>query len=92
MEVYLTIIIATVLGLLFYKRKSEKAEIESKLAEIKGKDSQLEITQDELEAAIAEIDSNIEKLRKAREAEERKVKEDNMTLKERAERIKKGIK
>lgn len=89
MEYIIGLILALVGGLLFYKRKSEKAEIDSKLSETKGKDSILKENQADVEKAISDLDAGIEKMKAEREAQ--RIKDENMTLKERADRIKKGL-
>lgn len=92
MEYLLGIIGLLIGGLFYFKSKSDKASSDAKIAETKGKDQQLEATQEEVEAAIAELDKGIKKVQEQREAEARKAAEDNMSLKERADRIKQGLK
>lgn len=90
MEYIIGLILALVGGLFFYKNKADKASVDGKLAETRGRDKELELSQEELEKQIAELDKGIEKMKADREA--KKIKEDNMTLAERRERIKKGLK
>lgn len=75
----------------FFKRKSDKASTDAKLAETKGKDAILVQHQRDVEAAIASLDAGIEKMRKEKEVADRKREFDNLSLKERADRIKKGL-
>lgn len=91
MEAIIAIIVA-VLGLLFFKRKSDKAEVEKKLVETRAKDQVLKETQDELNSAIEALDQGIAVMKAKQEAEARKRVEDNMSLKERADRIRKNLK
>jgi septal ring factor EnvC (AmiA/AmiB activator) len=89
---YVVLLVLGLLAAVFgYKRKADKAEANSKIAETKGRDKELELTQKEIENYINEIDSNISKMKAKQEAEARKRSEDNMSLKERADRIKKGL-
>jgi len=90
MEIIIGIIVALFGGLIFYKKKADKSAVDAKLGETKGKDAVLEEAAAELKAQIAEIDNNLEKIRKDKEAE--RVKSKNLTLAERRERIKKGLK
>lgn len=86
------IITALFFGLLFYKNKSNKAKAEAKLAETKGRDAALKEQEAEIESAIETLDKGIAKMKAEQEAEARKRAEDNMTLKERADRIRKNLK
>ena len=87
-------VVMAILGILvlIFKRKSDKAEVDAKLAETKAKDQALAEQQEDVKAAIASLDAGLDKMKAEQEAEARKRKEDNMTLKERADRIRKGLK
>lgn len=86
------LIVALFAGLMFYKNKSDKAKADAKIAETKGRDAALKESQDEINAAIDTLDKGIAKMKAEQEAEARKRAEDNMTLKERADRIKRNLK
>lgn len=90
MEILIGIIVALLGGLFHFKNKADKAAVKAKLAKTEGRDEELKLEKGEIEGLIAEIDKNIEKMNKERE--EKKNKEDNLTLAERRERIKKGLK
>lgn len=92
MEYLIGLLIAAIGGLLFFKNKADKATADAKLAEVKGRDKELQITQKELQDFINQVDTNIAKMKAQQEQEARKRKENNMSLKERADRIKKGLK
>lgn len=92
MELVIGLIVALFGGLVFFKKKADKAAVDSKLAETRGRDAALREQQEELEAAIRTLDEGIATMKKKREAETRKREFDNLSLKERADRIKKGIK
>jgi hypothetical protein len=92
MELIVTLILTLFAALVFYKKKSDKAEVDKKLIETKVKDHVLIEQQLEIESAIKTLDQGIEKMRKQRELELKKRKEKHMTLKERADRIKNRIK
>ena len=89
MEIIAGIIVALLGGLFFFKKKADKAAVDSKLAETRGRDQELEISENELEAAIAEIDENLTKIKEERD--KRRNEDRNMTLAERRARIKKGL-
>jgi len=90
MEYIIGLILMLVGGVFFYKNKSEKAETDSKLAEIRGKDSQLSVNQKDVQDTIKSLDDGIAKLQAEREAKRQRDK--NMTLKERAEAMRKNLK
>jgi predicted nucleic acid-binding Zn-ribbon protein len=92
MELLVGLVVTLLGGLVFFKRKADKAEVDAKLAEVRGRDAALKEQQEELEAAIRTLDNGIEAMKKTRELEARKRAEDNLTLKERADRIKKRLK
>lgn len=86
------IIVALFAGLFFYKNKADKAKVDAKLSETKGRDAALKESQEEIESAIETLDKGIDKMKAEQEAEARKRAEDNLSLKERADRIKKNLK
>lgn len=89
---YLIALLGILGGLVVYFfKKSQTASSDAKIAETKGRDKELEASQEEIEAAIAELDKGIAKVKAEREASARKAAEDNMSLKERADRLKKGL-
>lgn len=90
MEYIIGILVALLGGVIYFKKKASDAAVDAKLARTKGKDEELEVTAEELARQIVEIDKNIEKARKERK--ERTKAERRMTLKERRDRIRKGIK
>lgn len=93
MEALLGILAALgVIAALIFKRKSEKSDVNAILGETKGQDKQLEMSQQELDEAIQAIDESLAKLDAERAAKEKKDNFDNLSLKERADRIKKGLK
>lgn len=89
MEYVVALVLALLGGLVFYKKKSEKAETESKLAETKGRDAELEVTQKEAEDAVKAIDDGIEKMKAEREA--KRLADENLSLAERAEKMRKDF-
>jgi hypothetical protein len=91
METIVAILIAALAGIFVFKRKADKAETEAKLAATKAKDQALAEQQQEVEAAIQSLDAGIERMKAQKEIQDRKRAEDNMSLKERADRIKKGL-
>lgn len=74
-----------------FKRKADQAKVEAIVAETKTKDKELELTQEELEEAIAEIDASLAKIESERAAKQKKDDIDSLSLKDRAERIRKGL-
>ena len=83
--------ILAVLGFVFFflvKNRSQ-AETDARLAETAKKDAQLKVQQADTQKMISEIDAGIEKARLEREAI--REKEKNMTLAERAERMRKKL-
>lgn len=85
------ILALTAVGLIFFfKHKADKAEVDGLLSETKGKDSILIIDENEVQAAVDFLNKGIEDMKKKQEAEARD-RARNMTLKERADRIKKGL-
>lgn len=89
---YLIALVGILSGLVFYFfKKSQSASVDAKLAETKGQDTQLQATQQEIEAAILELDKGINAAKAQKEAEAKKAADDNMSLKERADRLRKGI-
>lgn len=91
MEYIIGVILALLGGLFFYKKKADKAAVDSKLAEAKGKDSILEGEQFDLKEEIKKIDERLELIRKEREASN-KENTKNLSLKEIRDRIKNGKK
>ena len=91
MESVVLAIIAALAGIFLFKNKSDK-DAAIKLAETKAKDKALKEQEAEARKAIAALDAGIAKMRAEQEAEARKRAFDNMSLKERADRIKKGLK
>ena len=90
MEFLIGIVVLLFGGLVFYKRKADQSETTARLGEIKGQDKQLEIRQDEVEEAVKAIDSGIEQMKL--EQRLKREQQRNMTLTERADQIKKGLK
>ena len=92
MELIIGLIVALFGGLIFYKKKADKAAVDTKLAKTRGQDIALKEQQDEVKAAIETLDKGIEAMKKEKEAKDLKRKNKYMSLKERKERIKKGLK
>ena len=92
MDIIIALLAVAFGGLIFYKKKADKAEVENKLIETKAKDQALHEQQAEIKSAMETLDKGIARLKEEREAEMRKRKEDSLTLKERRDRIRKGIK
>lgn len=90
MEYIIGLLVALLGGLFYYKRKYDDAAVEGRLAKRKGQDKVLAEEQKDVEDAIKIIDEAVEKLREKRKAD--REKDRNLTLKERADRIKKGLK
>lgn len=90
MEFIVGILVALLGAVFYFKKKAGDASVEAKLARTRGQDKELELTAEELKRQIDEIDDGIEQARKERE--ERRLAEKRMTLKERRDRIRKGIK
>ncbi len=88
MEYLIGVLVALLGGIFYYKKKADDAIVDSKLAETKGKDEVLKQRQEELKSAIKEIDDNIKKMNENREVE--KKKNDNLTLAELRDKIRKG--
>lgn len=82
MEYAVSVIVALIVGLLFYRNKAKEAQVNSKLAETKGQDKELKVIHNDIKNAIEDIDKGINKIK-----EERKTKNNKqLTLEERAER------
>jgi len=92
MEALVAIIIALLGGLFYFKKQSDKAKTDALIARTLGKDAALKEHQELIESAIAALDAGMAKAKKEREDAARKDKEDSLTLKERADRIKNGLK
>jgi len=90
MEYLVGLLIAALGGVFYFKNKADNKAVEVKLAESKGKDEVLAQEQFDLEAAIQEIDNNIAKVKK--EKEDAKKKNDNLSLAEIRDQIRKGLK
>lgn len=88
MSYVLALIVAALGGLLFFKKKQDTQSI---LAETQAKDQALAEQQKEVDAVIATLDAGITKMKAEREAEAKKQAEDNLSLKERRDRIRKGL-
>jgi len=70
--------------------KARKAETEAKLARAKAADQALKEHQEEIQKAVETLNAGIEKAKAEREA--KRLADERMTLKERAERYKKEMK
>jgi type IV secretory pathway VirB6-like protein len=92
MDALFAIIVAAIGGLLYYKNKADKASVEAKLARTQAEDQALKEQQQEVAKAIDILNKGIDQARKDREIELRKREHDSLSLKERADRIKKGLK
>ena len=90
MEYLIALLVALFGGAMFFKRKADKAIVDSKLALTKGRDIELKLTQDDLRKSIAEMDAGLERVKKNRDTERENTKD--LTLAERRDRIKKGLK
>lgn len=90
MEYLLGLLVAVLGGLFYFKNKSDKAESEVRLGETKIKDAKLETEQVNVQEQVKAIDEGIERMKQERLAERERRK--NMSLKELAEEIRKGIK
>jgi len=84
MEYIIGIIFALVGGLLFYRNKAKKAQVDAKLAKTKGRDAHLKIVQDEVRQAIDDLDQGIAKMKEKRDSEKESNK--NLSDKQRADR------
>jgi cell division protein FtsB len=87
---YIIGLLLFVVGFLYNKNNKERAA--AKMAETKARDQVLKEQAEETKAQITTLDANIKKMKDQRELEAKKRKDDNLSLKERAERIKKGLK
>jgi len=88
MEYLIGLLVAALGGIFYYKKKAGDAVVEAKLAEAKGRDAELKQQAKEVTAAIKEIDESLAKIKAKREAE--KKKNDNLTLVQLRDKIKKG--
>lgn len=88
MSYVLALIVAALGGLLFFRKKQD---VQSVLVETQTKDQALSEQQKEVDAVIATLDAGIAKMKAEREAGARKQAEDNLTLAERRDRLKKGL-
>lgn len=82
-------VLGTVVAFLF--RSLQGAKTDAQLAQTKAKDSVLTEHENDVKAAIASLDEGIAKAKAQKESDDRKAAEDNMSLKERADRLKKGL-
>lgn len=90
MKKYLVGLIALLSGVLFFVlRLLQRSKVDAVVAETKGRDQELKKQQLTLQEAVKQIDQGIEQAKAEREAQ--RIKDENMTLKERADRIKKGL-
>lgn len=92
MEALVLLLLSILGGLFYYKQKATKAEVAKKLAKTTAIDIALREQQGEIEAAIAALDAGIEKAKVEREIQKRKEEFDSLTLKQRADLIKKRLK
>jgi len=81
------ILVAGLLGLLFFGSKLKDNVLSSKLKRSKQKDQELLEEQLKVEEEIRKIDESIQEMKK--QQKEEKAKRDNMTLRERAEEARK---
>jgi len=86
MEYLISIIVALLGGLFYFKNKADQVSANERIAETKGRDRELAERQADIEQAIKDLDDGIRKMNEEREAERQREK--NMTLKERAEAAK----
>ena len=88
---YLIAIIGLLVGAVaFFKNKADKSAAAEKVAETKGRDKELQVQQEDIEVAKEALNAGIEKLKAEREAQRQR--DENMTLKERADRLRKESK
>lgn len=92
MEAIIAIIVAALGGLLYYKNKADKASVAAKLARTEAEDRALKEQQVEVAKAIKVLDDGIEQARRDREIEMKKRELDSLSLAERRDRIRKGLK
>jgi hypothetical protein len=92
MEALVGVLVLVLGGLVWmFKSKADRAAVDAKLAQTKGQDMALAEQQKEVAAAIITLDNGIAKMKEQKAIEDRKREFDNLSLKERADRIKKGL-
>jgi len=91
MEIIVMLITALIGGIFYFKRKADKVEQDKKIVEAKAQDKALREYQDELERQIAVLDAGIKKMKQEKIDKDAKRKK-YLTLKERSEKLKKGLK
>jgi hypothetical protein len=90
MEYLIGLLVAALGGVFYYKKKAGDASVAAKLAETKGRDAELKQQAKEVKQAIKDIDDSLAKIKAKRTAD--KKKNDNLSLVELRDKIRKGQK